>query len=410
VILRAAPLVLAAAFACACGKEGPPLPPLVRLPAAPADPAADRRGASVDVRLVVPSANTDGTRPADVERVEVFAITAPASVTDDQLIKLGTVVGRVDVKAPRDPDATVDPDEPASDAEPPEGSGLDQGAIASLTERLTESAFRPVELSGVPSRSANQPPGVVPLAGPPPVPPSRVYAGVGVSTRGRRGPFSARAAAPLAPSPRPVPKLEVTYDEAAITVAWEGPPPPRPIQGPPSGEVLPATLIGWSLPATAYNVYEAGDPAETRLTDPAIAETRYEDRRIEWGVERCYRVRVAQMYDKVSLESDGSPVVCVTPADTFAPKPPAGIQAVPSEGAISLIWQRGDEKDLAGFIVLRASPPSATLTPVTPAPIQEPSFTDKVAPGVRYVYAVQAVDKAGNLGEPSGRTEPIEAR
>src|SRR5688500_18879774 len=103
-------IVIASLLMAGCGKEGPPLPPLVRLPAAPAGLAAERRGDTVDVQLVVPSANTDGSRPANVERVDVYAITAPASVTDDQLVKLGTLVGQVQVKAPRDPDATVEPD------------------------------------------------------------------------------------------------------------------------------------------------------------------------------------------------------------------------------------------------------------------------------------------------------------
>ena len=35
--------------------------------------------------------------------------------TEDQLLKLATKVGSVDVKAPRDPNATVAPDEPAAD-------------------------------------------------------------------------------------------------------------------------------------------------------------------------------------------------------------------------------------------------------------------------------------------------------
>jgi hypothetical protein len=100
----------------------------------------------------------------------------------------------------------------------------------------------------------------------------------------------------------------------------------------------------------------------------------------------------------------------VTPVDTFAPKPPTGLQVVPSEGAISLIWQRGTENDLAGFIVLRGADPSSAPTPITPEPIQETSFTDRVAGGTRYVYAVQAVDKAGNRSEPSSPSDLVEAR
>ena len=53
--------------------------------------------------------------------------------------------------------------------------------------------------------------------------------------------------------------------------------------------------------------------------------------------------------------------------------------------------------------MLRGVEPAETLQPITPAPILEPSFKDTVQPGVAYVYAVRAVDKAGNLSAVSAR-------
>src|SRR5712671_3099263 len=75
-----APVVVvltAAVLAAGCGKKGPPLPPLLKIPAPPADITAQRRGSKVDLQFTVPGANTDGTRPANVERVEVYALTGP---------------------------------------------------------------------------------------------------------------------------------------------------------------------------------------------------------------------------------------------------------------------------------------------------------------------------------------------
>jgi hypothetical protein len=393
-----------------CGKEGPPLPPLVRLPAAPAGLAAERRGDIVDVQLVVPSANTDGSRPANVARVDVYAITAPASVTDDQLVKLGTLVGQVQVKAPRDPDATVEPDEPLSDAEPPEGAGIDQGSTTRVQEQLTPANLAVVDLIRGAGGDTATPSAARPLTGPALQPPSRVYAGVGVSTRGRRGPFSPRAAALLAPAPEPLQSLEATYDEKAIALSWRAVPSRLPVQEPASGGELEARFIGLVFPSTAYHVYEVKDATATRLTNPSITEAGYDDTRLEWGTERCYQVRVVHLYEKAEVESASSPAACVTPVDTFAPTPPTNVRVVPSSGAISLIWQRGAEGDLAGFIVLRAAVPSDALTPVTTEPIAETSFMDKVAAGTAYVYAIQAVDKAGNRSEPSSRSEIVEAR
>src|SRR5262249_25224771 len=127
------------------GKSGPPLPPLVKLPAAPANVVAERRGSAVDVQFTVPVANTDNTRPANVERVDVYAITGPSTITDDQILKYGARVGTVDVKAPRDPDEAAEPDDPDAVIEAPEGTGLDQGAVAHVSEQLTPKALVPFD-------------------------------------------------------------------------------------------------------------------------------------------------------------------------------------------------------------------------------------------------------------------------
>src|SRR5439155_10675769 len=94
-----------------CGKKGPPLPPLVKLPAPPTDLAAERRGSTVDLQFTVPSVNTDGTRPANVASVDVYGVTGPATLTDVDVLKLGTKIGSVPVKAPKDPNETSDGDE-----------------------------------------------------------------------------------------------------------------------------------------------------------------------------------------------------------------------------------------------------------------------------------------------------------
>ena len=78
---------------------------------------------------------------------------------------------------------------------------------------------------------------------------------------------------------------------------------------------------------------------------------------------------------------------------------------MPSEAAITLIWDANTEKDLRGYIVLRGPASAAELEPVTKEPIQETSFPDKVQSGIRFAYAVRAVDTAGNLSPPSARVE-----
>jgi hypothetical protein len=79
------------------------------------------------------------------------------------------------------------------------------------------------------------------------------------------------------------------------------------------------------------------------------------------------------------------------------------VTAIPSDRAISLIWEPNTEKDLAGYIVLRGTGTAGPLEPITPTPISDTQLTDGVPPGIQYVYAVKAVDKAGNISPPSER-------
>jgi len=429
-----------------CGKKGPPLPPLVRAPQPPEDLVAERRGNTVDIHFTVPSTNTDGTRPANVASADVYAITAPVTVTpltDAQVLKLGTKIGSVPVKAPRDPNLTAEPDEPADEVDAPQGPGLDQGSVASVSEVLATEMLTPVDVPAdkkgrKAATAADHASG--PLLPAPPTAASRTYAVFGISARGRKGPLSKRIVVPLVPPPPPPMVPTMAYDEKAVTVTWkpavtnasvpappqapneapaqaptpapvhEGSSPPAPALQEPAAnassaapDVLPSKLIGVTLPTIAYNVYDASKPESVvKLTPTPIAEARFSDPRITWGDERCYVVRTAQTVGGLTVESEAAAAPCQELTDTFPPAVPKGVTPIPSDGAISLIWEPNTERDLAGYIVMRgANRPDAALEPITPSPIQEPNFKDTVPAGVQYAYAVKAVDKAGNESAPS---------
>jgi len=402
-----------------CGKTGPPLPPLVRVPVAPANVSADRRGATVDLRFTVPSANTDNSRPANIQRVDVYAITAPAAVTDDQLLKRGTRIASIDVKAPVDPDKAVDEDQPVEDADPAVGTGLDQGVEAHASETLTADTLAPADLlkdvkrARKPLFDENRP-----LTGPPSAVPARIYAVVGVTRDGKRGRWSQRLPVPLVPPPSPPAAPAIDYDEKAITVTWES------VQRAPVAPqgVLPSRPIGTTPVAISYNVYDvspaasvtgqaaqasqagqAGGTAGMKLTPSAIAETKFVDTRMVWGARRCYVVRALATVGGMSIESDSADPKCVTLTDKYPPAAPANLKSVGSEGVINLIWDANGEPDLAGYLVFRGT--GGELTRITATPLQEPHFEDTVSPGIRYVYAVKAVDKSGNVSGFSNRQE-----
>jgi hypothetical protein len=355
--------------------------------------------------VVVPGANTDGSRPANISRVDIFALTGPANVSDADLLKHGTRIASLPVKAPRNPDDTAEPGEPIEEVEAPAGNGLDQGAGTTVLEDLKPAALVSADLAS--SRKPEDAPAAEgPLLGPSALT-VRTYVGVGVNTRGKQGRPSRRSAVSLAPPPPPPPSSPtVTYDEKTITIAWAAPAlpaPPAAAGAANASELLESRPLGPLRPALMYNLYDT--TAGVLLNASPIGDTRFADSRVEWGADRCYAVRAVDRSYNLSVESDATMPTCVKLVDTFPPAAPKDLKAVSTEGVISLIWDASPEGDLAGYIILRGRAPADRLEPIVTAPVLETSFNDMVQSGVPFIYAVQAVDKAGNVSPPSNRVE-----
>ena len=197
---------------------------------------------------------------------------------------------------------------------------------------------------------------------------------------------------------------EAAADEAAADEAVQPPLESRPI-------------VEWP-PASTYELFElagaeAGTPAALELLSPSPLEApSYTDPRVEYGVERCYAVRTLDVVAGFEVRSRLSPATCVTFVDTFPPAAPQALTAIGSAGEVSLLWRPNEEADVAGYVVLRGSPGDETLQPLMDAPIAENTYLDvTVEPGVRYAYAVRAIDDAAtpNPSDPSDRVE-AEAR
>lgn len=338
-------LVAAGLLTISCGKKGPPLPPLIQLPAAPGDLTVTRRGTDVDVSFRVPKSNTDGVTPATIGRVDVFALTLPESATADEVIRRGARIASVTVNEP------LDPDEPPPPDDAPKGKGADQDSIATVTETLDAASA-----SGV-----------------------RSYVAVGFNPRGRRGAVPEGVPLPLIAAPAAPGQPAVTYDEEAVTISW-APVDAESVQG-----------------VRRYVVFQGDD----LLTSDPIDVPRFVQKDVKWNEERCYVVNVLSIVGSARILGEPSLPTCVTLKDTFPPDAPEGLVGVASEGAISLIWNPSSEADLLGYLVLRAIAPSTQLVPVTPLPMIDTNFRDAVAAGSRVTYAIQAIDKAGNRSKPS---------
>jgi hypothetical protein len=430
--------------AAGCGKKGPPLPPLVRLPAAPDLMAPRRLGSTVFLQVRIPSVNTDKTAPADLIRVDVYAVAGPAADAES-VFRSGSRIASIPVRGPAGEDEQAArgerlpggtrreaPRRPAGGME----TGFDPGDVVVVTETIGGDEPRgPAPRKGLPKNKARageeragadisgSAGGFGPLVAPALLPlPERVYVAVGINHRNRKGAASALQAVLLVSPASAPPAPVVTYTERAFSVSWTPPPDARPPE--PPGEWLKGRPIGSRQVFGGYNVYEVpASPGEAAgpgapggaapgVTMPLPVNGRplggppLGDERMKLGVPRCYAVRAVTVYDSREVESERSEATCVTPVDTFPPAAPAGLKAVAGEGSISLIWDTNTEADLAGYVVLRADLPGERFEPLTPQPIRETGWTDTtVTPGRRYAYVVVAVDTSNNRSDRSNRVE-----
>lgn len=425
------------AAAAGCGKKGPPMTPYVRIPQAIGTIETRRVGDDVFLTFAVPTQNIDMSRPADVRRIDIYAVTTTEPRPTNRQLEGATLVGVVNV-APADPPGTTPlPPMPLPGVLPPASQEQPvQGNTVTVQERLVPDALVPVPLAARPGRQ--------PVARPaaPAAPPrlQRTYVAVAFSQRGRAGPPSPQAIVSLETPPEAPRVVLASFAADGVTVSWE----PSggllsflldkqlPIEALPVDDEALARRIAASSPVaippgpTRYNVYLALAPDPLQLPAATVERPRWQRQpqralnpqpldaqqatdTLQYERERCYDVRAVRGTGTDLIEGPASATACVRPVDIFPPLPPTGLSAVSGEGTISLIWEAGPSDDVAGYLVLRAEGPNATLLPVTPAPVIETRFVDRdVTAGTRYVYAVVAVDgriPLPNTSQPSERVE-----
>jgi hypothetical protein len=395
--------------------------------------------------------------PLDLEQVDIYAVTvAPggAAPPTRELVRRPHLVKSVPVRPLPDEEETG---EEAQEQKPAAPAVKDDrplpGDRVTYVEQLTDAVLRPTVFAKPPVRDKTGPPAAPAAIDPPVI--TRYYLVVGRSRRGDAGATSPRIALPLVDGPAPPGNVQTAVTETALTVSWTPPlpvvdpvsaaanahawaavasapptplpapkPPPRsPAPDPSAPQLDPAVLVpitrlpGIQLPPTVvppiaarFNVYavKEGRPEDTPLNPAPLTVASFDAGQPTWNEERCFAVRTVHTYGVLSVESAPTEPACVTPLDTFAPAAPVGLRAVAVAGAMNLIWDANKEADLAGYLVLRGEAPGETLQPLTPAPIGETSYQDAtVQPGVRYVYAVVAVDRA-KPPNTSARSERVE--
>jgi predicted small lipoprotein YifL len=346
-------VALVVAALAACGKRGAPVAPVRRVPARVADAEARRLADRIELRFTVPATNSDGTSPPTIDRVEVYRLTLGAKAAAPTIAQVATPANlktTLLVRPPGEPGAAP-PTTP--DVRPAAGEATT--VVDTITGDAVGAADAPVAH----------------------------YVLVGVAGR-RKGPLSPIVSVPLGTLPAVPADLKPTHDEKTLTLTWS-----------------PGTA---GQKFRVYVIANQSTPNDRKLLTPEpIAEPTF-TLPVELGKEQCFTITAVETVGKTTVEGAGLGPACVTPDDRFAPPAPQNLRAVPATGTVILDWPAVEVPDLAGYIVLRTNGTNDTLAPLTREPIAETTYEDKnVQAGVTYVYAVVAVDRAGNQSPASDR-------
>jgi hypothetical protein len=441
----AAVLLCALAAAAACGRKGPPLPPLRPMPGPVTAVAARRLGDHIELHFAIPTTNTDRTSPAAVARVEIYARSVPADSprpVQEQIVLKENLVDTIEVKPPASdknppaPTAPVDTRPATGDAvtfretlpttaptplpalkgraaiaaaasqrgagaAPPPAGPPGQGVIPSRSPESRSGGAGAAGTTGAAvatGAAATAAAGVgatgaatagapetqkVPAMPPKPLPPTRYFWIRAVSSHGQPGANAELVAVALAAPPAPPSNANITYDEKTLTFTW-----------------TPAA------DGQTFRVYEIDRDGNEKNKDghplnDAPLKTPEFKAPVEFDHERCLAVRAVDMTGNAAVESDPARV-CKTPKDTFPPAVPANLNGLPDAGTVALRWDPVTASDLAGYIVLRGEGTGDTLQQLTASPVAATTYVDSaVRPGVTYVYVVVAVDLSANRSEHS---------
>ena len=208
----------------------------------------------------------------------------------------------------------------------------------------------------------------------------------------------------VAPAPDPITDLKAEITHQGVILTWT---PPQ------------KTAVGPAPPIALYRIFrreipQATAPAPTTGALPArspnpsvpIEETvapPFRDTQIQFGKTYQYTVRSVAQYPDLQVESLDSPLIEVTPLDTFPPAAPQGlvVALIPAQGSapayLDLSWSISAENDIAGYNIYRTEQEGAPGQKQNPDLLRTPAFRDmNVVPGHRYFYTVTAVDRVGN--------------
>jgi hypothetical protein len=188
--------------------------------------------------------------------------------------------------------------------------------------------------------------------------------------------------------------LSAIVSQDTIKLTWDAP--TANVDG-----TTPASLLG-------YNVYRSGsDKVPGKLLNQTpVSDKTFDDPFFEFDKQQFYFVRAVSVgTGGEPIESSESNIIEILPKDTFAPSAPSAITLAATPTTISIFFATNPEKDISGYRIYRSEDPAVEKSKwqlLTPALLTTNTFQDpNVQSGKTYYYFLTAIDKAGNVSEPS---------
>lgn len=367
--------ILGLTVVVACGKAGPPRPPVPQIPRAATDLVVAQQGPTLFLSWSFPTLTEAGTTLRALDRIRLWRVTEQLPVTAMAPVGEGREGG--------EPPSTPAPLTLFADRPP-----LAPQQFRALREQIVT-----LEAEDIPAAIAG---GRITYRDTPPLQtsdgrPIRLHYAVTFESGDAQSDPSNIAsivalAVPLPPSAATaVPQVE------GVRLAWERP---------------RRSILGDENPPIAgYNVYRVPPGGEALVlrapvNDQPVTETTFRD--VPPYGSYAYRVTAVSAAIGQRSESDPAVVADIEFRDLAPPPVPANLVTLTEEDSIRLIWDAVEAPDLAGYKIYRESDRGRVT--LTHDPIEETTYRDtRIEPATTYVYSVTSIDRNGNESamEPS---------
>ncbi len=340
-------MIFALLSGLSCGKRKPPLPPLERVQQR-VEISGFQRGNVITLTWTLPAGNASNKSILNITRADIYRLAEPLNnsfaLSEEEFATNSTLISTL----------------PITEA--------DFGQKQITYSDILEFANQPVRLR---------------------------YAIRFANTSGQKAAFSnfllIEPIARVASSPT---SLNAIISEQSIKLDWIAP--NMNVDG-----TKPANILG-------YNIYRANSDLEipSLLNPYPITDVSFNDKNFEFEKVYEYFVRT------VSLGNNGEPVesldsneIEVNPKDTFAPSPPSALTIAAAPNNLSIFFAVNVEKDIVGYKIFRTTNPNQPKSEwmlITKETLLSNTFQDfAVESGKTYYYYLIAIDRAGNVSQPS---------